>query len=113
MKKISITILILVGVFIALGIMSNITNFTGKTTKTCTPKTIGPYCCPDLDKDGLVSNPDYLILRNSWFSRLGDKRYNPKADINKDGIVSASDFAILRENWLKKVDCANKTIKLP
>lgn len=52
----------------------------------------------DLDGSNTTNIPDFLVLRDNWFT------HKAVADINGDANVQLSDFVVLRQNWFRTGD---------
>lgn len=53
----------------------------------------------DANRDGLVNEEDFEILKAAWGSVPGDPNWNPDVDFNKDGVVDVFDMATINANW--------------
>lgn len=53
----------------------------------------------DVNGDNLVSNSDFLQIRQAWGTFTGGTGYNANADLNGDGNVGNGDFLIWRQNF--------------
>ncbi len=53
----------------------------------------------DVNGDNLVSNSDFLLIRQAWGTFTGGTGYNANADLNGDGNVGNGDFLIWRQNF--------------
>lgn len=59
----------------------------------------GNACDCDLNNDGAVGPPDFMIFRPAWGSVSGDADWNPDADFDANDAVGPSDFSIFRGLW--------------
>lgn len=50
----------------------------------------------DLDGNGFGGKlPDYAVFMGAFGTKVGDAKYNPKADIDGSGTVTTQDYSLL------------------
>ena len=50
---------------------------------------------PDIDRDGIVSEADFEILKAALGSIAGDSDFVAAADLYGDGLITTADYAVL------------------
>jgi hypothetical protein len=59
----------------------------------------GNICDPDVNNDGMVGGPDFVILQIEWGKTLGDPDYDPDVDLDGDGVIGQGDYDIMLLYW--------------
>ena len=59
----------------------------------------------DVNGDGVADCGDLQLAKLAVGSKVGDLRYNPKADFNGDGFVDASDIAFIGQRVSSGTTC--------
>jgi hypothetical protein len=57
----------------------------------------------DVNHDGVVNTPDFVIMGQSYGTKCGDPRFLPDADLNHDCKITTPDFVIAGQNYGKRV----------
>jgi len=58
---------------------------------------------PDLNGDGTVGFPDFLIFAQAFGKNSGDAGYVAKADLDSNGNIGFSDFLVFAQSFGKDV----------
>jgi hypothetical protein len=49
----------------------------------------------DLNGDGKFSNLDYVAFYSAYNSKMGDARFNPRADFDASGTITPVDYGFM------------------